>query len=137
MGYQAWQASAAPEHPDLQLHLHVQQLAVTGSSLELELAGITSPTLVSALILGWSDPNADVTGMLTGQVGLSGCVLHASLDFLLPLVAAGGSAPASIAIPASPSLAGAAMFVQGLSVVPGESLMALVPSDAFGIVIGN
>lgn len=135
--YQWWQASQAPAHPEVQSHLHLEQLAWTGGALEVELGGITSATLGSFLIVGFSDPAFDVTALLTGMPGFDGCVLHAALDGLLPMTQTGLVANASLAVPGNASLAGLPFFVQGLQFAPGESLWSLVPSDAFAVVIGH
>ena len=131
--YQAWLAGSGPAHGELQAHLHVTQQAVVGGSLGLELGGTTSASLLSFAILGLQDPNVDVTALLTGMPGLSGTVLHASLDGVLPMT---GNSYA-LTIPQNNALIGMPLWAQGLDVAPGESLLGLVLSDAFAVTIGG
>ncbi|MEZ5965929.1 MAG: kelch repeat-containing protein [Planctomycetota bacterium] len=138
MVYQWWLAQSAPAHPEVQAHLHVTQLATVGGALELDMAGATSATLASFLVLGGADPGLDLTPWLSGgAVGLDGCVLHASLDLLLPMTRQGSLAQISLPVPAAIELAGQRLFVQGLQVAPGESAVGAVPSDAFAVTIGH
>ena len=110
---------------------------IVGGSLEVEVDSVTSGTWLAFLIVGLTDPALDVTAMLTGMSGLSGTVLHSSLDDLLPMPLTGHRAQGSLPVPNDPSLAGFQFQAQPLLVAPGESLLDLVLGDAVAVTIGG
>ncbi|MCA8948163.1 MAG: hypothetical protein KDE27_01595, partial [Planctomycetes bacterium] len=137
MVYQTWTATNAPQHVDLQAHLHLTRFGVIGGALEFELGGLTSVSAAAFLVLGLQDPGIEFTALLTGIPGLTGCVQHASPDLVTLMLLNGGTATGSFAIPASPSLVGLPLQAQTAAVAPGESLLGVVLSDALRVTIGG
>ncbi|MEM7204331.1 MAG: M28 family peptidase [Planctomycetota bacterium] len=115
-------------------------LPLVGESFVLELTSL--PGAVSNLpfgILGASDISFGgiPLPLSLAPVGMPGCFLYASLDAVVPLVNAGGSATWTIPLPLLPSLIGGHFFTQGLVVDFGVNPANLIVANAGDAEIGS
>lgn len=99
---------------------------VIGTNWNFSIGGIPSAGSIGAEIYGLSDPNlSDLTNL-----GLPGCGLRASLDFLNAFVVAGSSHAYSLALPSNSSIV-------GLHVFASSAVFENPPSNPFGAITAN
>jgi hypothetical protein len=115
-------------------------LPLLGTNWTLRLSyGVGIPTIrVGALVLGWSDQvwsGGPLPYDLTA-LGMPGCMLRVSTEFVDLMVLFGGNATFLWALPATPSLAGIQFFTQGLVLEPGTNPFGAVMSNALAASTG-
>lgn len=115
-----------------------------GPPLTLGAVGGSRPTIGTTLVLGLSQqPASTVLGVLAlgftelpgislDSVGLTGCLLHASLDTLSTFTLPSFALP----IPNQPSLITLPIFAQGATLSPGVNPVGIATSNGLRLVIG-
>jgi hypothetical protein len=109
-----------------------------GATLEVRLANL--PANAAFLIAGTSTTTSTLGPLPLdlGALGMPGCSLRVSNDFVRFLVGSGGSASHALAIPNSLALVGARFYQQALVLDPAAgNVLGAVVSDAAAAVIGN
>jgi hypothetical protein len=112
-------------------------LPVLGSTFVLELGGLPAAA-AAAISIGFSSQqwSGHALPWDIGALGMPGCVLQASPDFLFFVTAAGGSASLPWPLPLNTSLAGTQFFDQGFVFEPGANALGAIVSNAGGGVVG-
>jgi hypothetical protein len=99
---------------------------VLGTPWSLTLGGVPANGTIGVEIYGLSDPGiADLAAL-----GMPGCGLRASLDFLNVFVVAGPSHAYSLPLPNNPVLIGTSVFATG-------AVFQSPPANAFGAITAN
>jgi hypothetical protein len=111
-----------------------------GRSFPTHVTGLPASTIVVFLPMGLSSTSAGGTPLpldLT-PLGMPGCQLYH--DCVVPFVATtlqpGGVATHSLAVPATPSLAGMQLYLQGWAFAPGVNSASAVTSNALALTLG-
>jgi hypothetical protein len=99
-----------------------------GTTLVLGLSQQPPGSLLGVMALGFSE----VPGLPLDPIGLTGCLLHASLDTLLAFPLPNLAFP----IPNQPSLVTLPFFAQGATLSPGVNPAGLATSNGLRLVIG-
>jgi hypothetical protein len=99
---------------------------ILGTAWSFALGGIPANATIGVEIYGLSDPNL---GNLAG-IGMPGCGLRASLDFLNVFVATGPVHAYSLALPNDPLLLGFDVYATG-------AVFQNPPANAFGAITAN
>jgi V8-like Glu-specific endopeptidase len=103
-----------------------------GSTINLGLSSVPGGVIANAINLGFASQNLDLT-----LIGMPGCRLLTTLDVILPVAASSPNAATSFAIPNIPSLNGAHVFAQGVSLVPGINAIGAITSNGGDLTIGT
>ena len=110
---------------------------VLGSIVTLELAGVAS-AVSTWVALGLSDQTAGGVPLpiaLSG-IGMTGCVLFASVDATVQVPISAGVAVLPLQVPIDPALYGAMVFATGIAVEPGANPLGVLLSNACALTIG-
>ena len=108
---------------------------ITGTTQVLNLGNISSPaTSIGIVLLGFT-PNA--AGVDLGFLGAPGCFLYLQVVSSAALPIASNPQPWSLAIPNTPSLAGAAIYTQGGLLQAGVNAFGLLTSNMVKLAIGT
>ena len=104
-----------------------------GRTLVLEAAPVSRPSL-PLLLVGGSDAQwaGQALPLDLSPFGLPGCGLFVSIDVVLPMSVAGGSASTALSIPRKPELLGLPVFAQALILAPDGAT-----SNAARLALGN
>ncbi len=70
-------------------------------------------------------------------LGMTGCVLHASIDALTVAVASGGVSQFDMTVPTNSALIGATFFAQTLVIDPAANSAGVTASNALSFTIGR
>jgi PKD repeat protein len=92
------------------------------------------PFNLAALVLGVNRLNPPVPLVV---IGMPGCSLHTSLDFIATLIGAGNTATFPFAIPNTATLVGAQIYTQAGSFDPGLNGFGFSTSDAAVLLVGQ
>lgn len=99
---------------------------IIGTSWDFSLGGIPSAGTVGAEIFGLTDPNInDLTGL-----GLPGCGMRASLDFINAFLVGGSTHTFSLALPPNAAFVGLHVFATG-------AVFQNPPTNSFGAITAN
>src|SRR5262249_21706004 len=106
-------------------------LPVLGRPFPLELAGLP-PSGLAAVSIGFSDAqwNGQPLPLSLSALGMPGCSLFASPDFLFVLAISAGGASLAWPLPASPGLAGTTFVDQGFVLDPGSNALGAIVANA-------
>ena len=112
-------------------------LPIIGRLFVLELSGV--PSNAAWISWGWSDQQWGTNTLPwdLGAIGMTGCTLHASPDFLWFAPVTAGRAYLTRALPNHPSLIGIHFFNQGLVLDLGINPLGATTSNAVANVIGG
>jgi hypothetical protein len=109
---------------------------IVGSTFVLELLGV--PGSGAAISIGFSDVqwNGNPLPWDLGTIGMTGCTLHVSPDFVsfAPVVA--GRATLAWQLPNAPGLIGTRFFDQGFALDPGINPLGAIVSNAGAGIVG-
>ena len=114
-----------------------QSLPVLGSTFTLELSRLPTSG-IAAISIGFSDQqwNGQPLPFALGAIGMTGCSLFASPDFLFIVTATAGSASLPWPLPGNASLAGMTFFDQGFALDPGANALGAIVANAGKGVLG-
>ena len=106
---------------------------VLGSTLNLQISNALPGTQVGAWVLSFTKllPGIDLTG-----AGMPGCFQYLTLDVEILFPMGPGSVTLPWALPPTPSLAGALVFTQSATYVPGINPFNVVTSNAVELLLG-
>ena len=111
-------------------------LPIVGSTFVLELLGV--PGSGAAISIGFSNQqwNGNPLPWDLGTIGMTGCTLHVSPDFVsfAPVVA--GRATLSWQVPNAPGLIGTRFFDQGFALDPAANPLGAIVSNAGAGIVG-
>ena len=115
-------------------------LPLLGTNWTLQVSyGVGLPMIhAGALAIGWSD-QAWSGGPLPfdlSALGMPGCTLHVSTDFVQAIYLNGGNAFFALPLPATPSLAGIRLFTQALVLEPAANPFGATMSNALAASTG-
>jgi hypothetical protein len=108
------------------LTLAANTTPVLGTSWDLTLGGVPANGTIGVEIFGFADPGINDLA----AIGLPGCGLRASLDFLNPFLVGGPSHAYSLLLPANASLIGNHVFATG-------AVFQNPPANPFGAITAN
>lgn len=110
----------------------VSALPVLGSTMVVDIGNMPAPELM-VMVLGLStvSPSVDL-----GFLGAPGCPAHVTLDVLVLIAGAAGSASFSLGVPATPSLSGVEVHTQAIVVDAAANAFGGVVSDAATATVG-
>ncbi|MGE3173537.1 MAG: kelch repeat-containing protein [Planctomycetota bacterium] len=106
-------------------------LPTVGSAVQVTLDRLLPSATAAALVFGFAAQSIDL-----GPAGLPGCTLASTIDRVDALVASGGTASHTFAVPADPALAGFEFFLTGISFDPINAFGAVL-SDSVRALIGR
>ncbi len=115
-----------------------QALPVLGQTMVANFGNLPPPS-IAFFVFGWSRTTS-MFGPLPidlSVLGLTGCSLRVSNDFVDVLIGSGGTASFSLPIPASQTFLGTQFFTQAMVLDPGWNPFGAVLSDAAEATIGN
>ena len=106
---------------------------VLGSTLNLQIGNALPGTQVGAWVLSFTKllPGIDLTGS-----GMPGCFQYLTLDVEILFPMGPGSVTLPWGLPPTPSLAGALVFTQSATYVPGINPFNVVTSNAVELLLG-
>jgi len=112
-------------------------LPIVGSTFGLELLSVPANG-VAAFTIGFSNQQwgANLLPWSLGALGMPGCTMHASPDFLFFVAVAAGRATLAWPLPNDPGLVGVRFFDQAVFLDPGVNAMGAIVSNAGAGVIG-
>jgi hypothetical protein len=106
---------------------------VIGTNWNLSVTDIPAPGLIGVAIYGLTDPALPDLFFL----GMPGCGLRASLDYLAPWISAGPSQAYSLALPNSPALINLHVYTNAAVLQPGVNAFGAITSNGVDGKLGD
>ncbi len=121
----------APSVPALALAASARP--ILGTTFNFNTTNIPAGSLLGLQVLSQTQyaPGIDLT-----SIGMPGCTLHLGLDVLTQFATPGASASVPYTLPSTPSLSGAQLLSQSVTLSPGQNPFGFVISNALLMVLG-